>query len=215
MNSTTPLASLRIDEEQTLLTPQQQLALIKRTTALAQKTPLRLTPDTNKAWQLGRYWLPLISKQATHGHKPSLSALLEIDNIIGSPDSDTWSDTLLGWLSDAGLDGINKAEVFAIDSMNDTAENEEIEQAIATASPLARYIWADINPNAIMTYAYKACSKTMLQRLWVLDSTVIDIMVDNDDFSLASLTAAERALMMALSDSQHDIIKALASQASN
>ena len=58
MNSTTLLASLRIDEEQTLLTPQQQLALIKRTTALAQKTPSRLTPDTNKAWQLGRYWLP-------------------------------------------------------------------------------------------------------------------------------------------------------------
>ena len=215
MNSATPLASLRIDDEQTLLTPQQQLALIERTTALAKKMTLRLTPDTNKAWQLGRYWLPLISKQAAHGHKPSLSALLEVDNIIGNQDSDTWSETLLGWLSDAGLDGINKAEVFAIDSINDTAENEEIEQAIATASPFARYIWADINPNAIMTYAYKACSKTMLQRLWVLDSTVIDIMVDNDDFSLASLTAAERALMMALSDSQHDIIKALASQASN
>ena len=67
-----------------------------------------------------------ISKQATHGHKPSLSALLEIDNIIGSPDSDTWSDTLLGWLSDAGLDGISKAEVAAIDDMNDTAENEKL-----------------------------------------------------------------------------------------
>tara|TARA_B100000700_G_C14985612_1_gene828658 strand:+ start:813 stop:1454 length:642 start_codon:yes stop_codon:yes gene_type:complete len=212
MNSATPLSSLRIDDEQTLLTPQQQLALIERTTALAKKMTLRLTPDTNKAWQLGRYWLPLISKQATHGHKPSLSALLEVDNIIGSQDSDTWSDTLLGWLSDAGLDGINKAEVLAIDSMNDTAENEEIEQAIATASPLARYIWADINPNAIMTYAYQACSKTMLQRLWVLDSKVIDIMVDNKDFSLSDFTAAERALMMALSNSQHDVIKALASQ---
>ena len=93
-----------------------------------------------------------------------------------------------------------------------SAENEEIEQAIATASPLARYIWADINPNAIMTYAYKTCSKTMLQRLWVLDSNVIDTMVDHDDFRLSDLTAAERALMMALSNSQHDIVKALASQ---
>ena len=214
MNSTTPLASLRIDDEQTLLTPQQQLAIINRTIALAKNMPSRLTPDTNKSWQLGRYWLPLISKQASHGHKPSLAPLLEIDNIIGEPGSDTWSEELSGWLIDAGLDGVRKVDVVAIDNMNDTAENEDIEKAIAAASPLERYIWADINPHAIMTYAYEACSKTMLQRLWVLDSKVIDIMVDNKDFSLSDFTAAERTLMMALSESQYEIVKALASQTS-
>lgn len=198
-----------LSESQVMLSPQQQSRLIDRMNGV--ELPERLTPETNKMWQVKNQCLPLISKMVIHGHKPSLSALIELERgLYPEQPEDTWSDDLEGWLRDAGLSGVKKADVVRLDTINEFDENEEIQKFLSSASPLEQYIYADINPTAIGVYLYDICSLDMKMRLWLMDEVVIEGLVDSGRLALEELPFAAKSFLFAIVPCPVTLIEGLA-----
>lgn len=143
--------------------------------------------------------IPLIISQVTQGQKPSLSAVIAIEELI-NPDGEPemWSTDMLAFLKESGLQDVLKIVVSTMTKANSDESSEWTVKAMQGGSPFTRYVWADLNPFLFAKCYYRLCPASMQRRLLFAEPQIIDMLIKQGEIVVQNLSYDEKALLLSL-----------------
>ena len=184
--------------EQTLLSDRQRSNLLPMIASFASTVNAMSDKDLDVVY-VKEDRIPLIISQVTQGQKPSLSAVIAIEELI-NPDGEPemWSTDMLAFLKASGLQDVLKIVVSTMTKANSDESTEWTVKAMQGGSPFTRYVWADINPFLFAKYYYRLCPASMQRRLLFAEPQIIDMLIEEGEIVVQNLSYDEKALLLSL-----------------
>ncbi len=191
--------------EQPLLGEKQRRKLLSMLISLAAK--INTMPDKSYNVDVVKVrYIPLLILQITQGQKPSLAAIIAIENLINPEgDAEMWSTDMLAFLKEAGLQDVLK---IVVSTMKQASEKESvawITKAIQGGSPFTRYVWSDFNPFIFAEQYYRICPASMQKRLLCADPHIFEVMLHSGEIDVRALSYDDLMLFLSLADDPAEI----------